>query len=524
MSNTRRAEPGGPLRQERWASSEEFERGLRGNLVARRCSVMDNPDDRQLVYYLQSRSLGEGGIDKVAADLLAAFADRFGTRAMQQFGMKPGQVYSASQVKAIRREIESDLNPESQWPLRWERDRYGTYESWDGGTRDEDTAPESYPAEVFIEHCQNAARGLAGHLEEFCLNPEIKAQAGWPWYFPDLFESLREYQAAFIEKERAAFVTETGRQVDEEVDYARKAKCLVLIEGREGIGKSFSGKAACEARPGQARYSKVPPGNDDIGFFQALAKSVGNACGTSWKTVQLRKRLEDTLKSGDLTLVLDNAQYLWPVSDCRHAMPNRINWLMKALVEEGVPVVLIASPQFTLTQKVVENRTHWTSGEFIAGIGRYVRLPESVGEEDLAKVAKLKLPEGDGKSIEILVRYAQSTASYFAGIERAVRRARYVAEKAGRVKVERRDIKRAVQADVIPSDNALASALADPAKGTGKRAAVPLQGSFMEPARQSDHADSGAATRLDFAGLESAEDAGRNRLSSSRIGREIVPA
>ena len=34
MSNTRRAEPGGPLRQERWASSEEFERGLLGNLPA----------------------------------------------------------------------------------------------------------------------------------------------------------------------------------------------------------------------------------------------------------------------------------------------------------------------------------------------------------------------------------------------------------------------------------------------------------------------------------------------------------
>ena len=31
MSNTRRAELGSPLRQERWASSEEFERGLLGN-------------------------------------------------------------------------------------------------------------------------------------------------------------------------------------------------------------------------------------------------------------------------------------------------------------------------------------------------------------------------------------------------------------------------------------------------------------------------------------------------------------
>ena len=139
-------------------------------------------------------------------------------------------------------------------------------------------------------------------------------------------------------------------------------------------------------------------------------------------------------------------------------------------------------------------------------------------------MAKALLPAGDAKSIEILVRYAQSSAKYLAGIETAVRRARYLAKKNNRERVERADIKRAIQEAVIPSDSALESALAVPIKGARKRAAMPLQGRFMEPAGQSDQAEPSAATRPDFAGIEPAEDAGRNRLSSPRIGRELVPA
>jgi hypothetical protein len=268
----------------------------------------------------------------------------------------------------------------------------------------------------------------------------------------------------------------------------------------------------------------VPSTNDDVGFFRAIAKALGVSCGRSWKAVQLRQRIEDTLETGDLIIVMDEAHYLWPVSDCRHALPGRINWVMTALVNQGVPVALVTTPQFIATQKAVEKRTHWTSEQFIGRIGHYLPLPKSLGEEDLAKVAKTLLPAGDAKSIEILVRYAQSSAKYLAGIETAVRRARYLAKKENRERVERADIKRAIQEAVIPSDSALANALAEPLKGARKRSAMPLQGRFMEPARQADQAGTGAATRPDFAGIEPAELTGRSRLNPPRIARELVPA
>jgi hypothetical protein len=524
MSNTRRAEPGTPLRQERWASSEEFERGLLGNLVARRCAALDDPEGRQLVCFLQALSHCEGGIEKVATELLTMFPDRVGTASMHRFGMKPGQVYSASQVKAIRREIKADDNPEWSWPLRGD-EGYRVEDLLDCANKDDrDKAPESYPAVEFTAACQEAARGLAEHLEEFCLNPALKMDNAGPWYFPALIESLREYQTDFAEKERAGtVVTEIGAQIYDTLDYALEAKCLVLIEGLARMGKTFAAAQWCRERPGQARYVQVPSTNDDVGFFRAIAKALGVSCGRSWKAVQLRQRIEDTLQTGDLILVMDEAHYLWPVSDCRHALPGRINWVMTALVNHGVPVALVTTPQFIATQKAVEKRTHWTSEQFIGRIGHYLPLPRSLGEEDLTKVAKALLPAGDAKSIEILVRYAQSSAKYLAGIETAVRRARYLAKKDGRERVERADIKRAIQEAVIPSDSALAQALAEPIKGARKRAAMPLQDRFMEPAEQANQAAASAATRPAFADIEPAEITGRNRLTSPRIARELVP-
>ena len=86
------------------------------------------------------------------------------------------------------------------------------------------------------------------------------------------------------------------------------------------------------------------------------------------------------------------------------------------------------------------------------------------------------------------------------------------------------DVKRAIQEAVIPSDSALAQALAEPIKGARKRNAMPLQDRFIEPALEADQAGASAATRPDFADIEPAEITGRNRLNSPQIARALVPA
>jgi hypothetical protein len=53
------------------------------------------------------------------------------------------------------------------------------------------------------------------------------------------------------------------------------------------------------------------------------------------------------------------------------------------------------------------------------------------------------------------MRYAEASAKYLAGIDYAVRRARYLAAKENRSMVSFTDIKLAIQENVIPSDSAL---------------------------------------------------------------------
>ena len=225
----------------------------------------------------------------------------------------------------------------------------------------------------------------------------------------------------------------------------------------------------------------VPSTNDDIGFFRAIARSLGVSINLNSKAQQLRDRIEDVLQTGQLMLVLDEAHYLWPQTNYRGALPARVNWLMTALVNGGVPVALVTTPQFIRTQKEIEKRTCWTSEQFIGRIGHYEKLPEALTTADLIAVAQAVLPTGSAQTIELLASYAQSSAKYLAGIEAVVARARFVAARERRGKIGFADIKRAIQESVIPSDTALALSL-ETGQPARQRAAIKAISTPLKPA------------------------------------------
>jgi hypothetical protein len=483
MSNTRRSEPGKPLRQERFASSAELNRGLMGNLVARRCSALQRNEDRELIYFLQLLSHAEGGLKQVACQMLKTSGDRFGTASMRKFGKRSGQSYNADQVRAIREEL--PWQNRGEFLLRGECDLLDIISrSEDAECNEElidlalsrsvnpatssnapDRHPSSYPVLKCLELCHAESPNLENDLARLCLDPAASLDRG-PWYLAELIFCLRDYMTKWIEERRRQTVfTKLGEQVCDALDYALQSRRMVLIDGQARMGKSFAAKAWCEQHPGRARYVQLPSTNDDIGFFRAIAKALGVSCGRCWKAVQLRQRIEETLQYGDLVLVFDEAHYLWPNLIDPRSLPSKINWVMTALVNAGVPVALISTPQFLKNQKVIENRTRWTSEQFTGRIGHYEKLPDSLSEADLVKVARSVLPEGDAKSIELLVCYAQGSAKYLAGIDAVVCRARYLAGRDHREEVTRADIKQAIQQAVIPSDSALAQALAEPQRG-----------------------------------------------------------
>jgi hypothetical protein len=475
-----------------------------GNLVARRCDQLDRPEDRNLIWFLQLLSHREGGLKKVARELLAAFPERNATVSMRQFGTKPGQSYTITQVKAVRSEmpygdekfllrgelsgIEAITLPRVPEP---HEDPLGNdrAEALTRHTEADERAncrPSSYQAELFCEACRTAAAELSNYLAELCLNPAIDLDKAGPWYFPSLVETLREYQAAWIEQRRNQVVfTELGRKVCETLDYSREQRCLTLLVGLARMGKTHAAKAWCELHPGAARYVQVPSNTDEKGFYRAIAKSLGVSINTNSKAQELCQRVEDTLEGGQLTLVMDEAHYLWPNPIDRRSQPAHINWIMTALVNQGVPVAMVATPQFIRTQKAVETKKGWTSEQFIGRIGHYEALPDRLSEQDLFSVAKALLPEGDSASLEMLVRYAQGSAKYLAGIETATRRARFLARQDGRSEVARRDVKRAITESVIPSDSALTEAL-NAAASQLRPIPVPTLDLPVEPATAED--------------------------------------
>ena len=466
MSNTRRTADPDDFRQERFASSSEFQRGLMGNLVARRVELLANPEDRELICELQFASWQPGGLDQLARDLIEKHPAQFLTPSILKYGFKPGQIYDAKKVQAVRSEIVGAFiaadafdKVYDRFLLRGENSGFLSQNDPKSGTY-----PTQYPAAELVKCCHDyAERFLPRQLAELCLNPEVSLDTFARTCFPGIIPTLREHFAAgAAAKRECVVITELGRAVYETLEFCQQERCMVLIDGLARTGKTFSARAWVALHPGRARYVQVPSTNDDFAFYKAIAQSLGVSINLNSKAHQLRDRIEDVLLHGGLMLVLDEAHYLWPQGNFREKMPGRISWLMTALVNYNVPVALVATPQFLLTQATFERNSVWNSAQFTGRIGHYEKLPSALSEVDLKAVAKSFLPDGCDKSILALALYAKNSVKYLAAIESAVARARFNASRAGRGKVVFADVKSAISQNVIPSDKALADALAVP--------------------------------------------------------------
>lgn len=477
MSSTRHAPEGSRLKQERWASSPEFERGLLANLVAKRCRLLRKAEDRLLIWTLQKWSWEEGGLARLADELLSNYSDRLGTSAMRRMRVSSDAVYSGAKLAELVQSLPGRI--QCQFPLagasfpnylaRFAAARKALEARLSGEPEAEETnRPNSYPGSAFIGICEVAARAeetgyqslnLENTLTALCCDPKTPLDGSWPWFFVELVPVLRDYVAQRIQAiSDNVVVTEIGQQVCEALDYALEARCLTLVEGEARTGKTYAVDKWCEARPGQARLVEVPPGNDDFGFFRAIARSLGLSINLNSKANELRDRVEDVLLAGDLVLCLDEAHRAWPQANLHRGWPARINWIM-SMINKRVPIALISTPQFLQAQRIVEDKTGWNGSQLTGRIKHYRRLPETLSQDDLTLVARSLLPEGDDKSIRLVVLYADGSAKYLAGIESVVSRARYLAKREGRKAVSQWDVKRAIQEGAMPSDRALAATL-----------------------------------------------------------------
>ncbi len=517
------------MRQERYASSAEIERGLLGTMVARRCSVLDKSEDRELIWWLHFMSHRDGGLKVVVAKLLTDYADRLGTDVMRRLGKRGGN-YTADQVREIRADLPEALH--AKFLLKGEG--YNSYcgifeprEDCDYEDRfngdqaraieQADRRPNSYAVVDFETLCRTAAESgdeekdcLESELRRLCLDPAQDLTTAAPWYFAELISALRDYMRTWIATRKSAtVVTSLGQKICDVLEYTGHSQSMTLVEGDARIGKSFSARAWCEQHPGQSRFIEVPTGNAEKDFFLALARGLGLGNFTQYKAGEIRERVESVLLTRDLLLCLDEAHRLWPEVNPRYGFPKRINWLM-SLANQGVPICLIGTPQFIERQKSVE-QSGWNAAQFIGRIGHYEPLPRELSLEDLVAVAKSVLPEADSQTKRALAAYARKSAKYLAAIEAIAKRARYIAMKSGRTKSSTEDVLKAMKESVIPADSKLVKALRPETKSvrqsrTNQTPAAPTEPEAFVHQRETkpavDSPNRLAGESLEYAGKE----------------------
>jgi hypothetical protein len=507
MSNTRRAKDETEFHQNRFASSPEFERGLSAKLVARRVAVLNRKADRELIWFLQYLSHQDGGLAAVASQLIEKYPDRMGTPAMLRFGKSGKQNYSADEVRKIRTELPANLRSDfalkgesedeilaggavlksrdanpgkallesinaEQFVLRAQRiAKQARYAQRIAGIEDGADASEArrenddgrhtanfYPVCDFTKKCLEAAlkpdgkmTALEKLLYELCLDPAVSLDATGPWYFAGLVDALRDFSKVWTaQKAAVTVITSFGDIIYDALNYTAHSRKLSLTQGGARTGKSFAAKAWCLKTPGRARLVEVPSGNDEGGFFRAIARGLGLGSLAQYKACDIRERVESVLLNGDLVLVLDEAQRLWPQRNLRYGYPSRIEWIM-TMTNAGVPIGMISTPQFLNSQKAME-KNGWNSAQLAGRLGRRKELPAQLPEKDLIAVTKSLLPEADEKSIKAIVYSAIDYGRWLGAVESTSTLAKYIAMLAGREQATANDVRQALRDSVIEGD------------------------------------------------------------------------
>lgn len=495
MSSTRRVKAGEPRRQNGWASATEYDvlRGINGTAVAFKAALQDDPDKRQLLYFLQALSLRDGGTKRIARELVEMFPERIGTPTMIKIGCKPGKRLTKEQYADIRDELHG-------------RD-YS--EEWDAilGRETEvkklATPPEKAAHELCAE-CQDRCGNLGDFIEELCCDPKMEFGApdderrayrgivgivlddarhalennphiarerphletaldkkndfrvAQVSYFHDVLGALFEFQRRHAERVRADFVeTSISKIVFDAVDYALDTGRSALIEGNSGFGKTTALKAKVNMHLGQMRYHQLTGITTRTNFFRGLAKTLGVAGGGGMSSGKIQARVEEFLKRTKLMLVIDEGQYLWPQGKRIESHPELINWLNTSCYNEDVPFLISATKQFTLRRQLIERQTDWSSEQSRRRTRKVFPLPDAPTTDDLRAVAR-KLLDGLGEpAVEFVVGYAMASRGFFQTITDAIEDAQLIAKRAGRDRITAKDLQVAVKEWRAPSDAAL---------------------------------------------------------------------
>ena len=434
MSSTRTASDG-VFRQERFCSAPEFEgEMINGLAAAKRIEIISDRQVREVLWFIQSRSLARRGLRQLCDDLVANFREQIGTPTLKKLTASKRKMPRLCEILQLRSEFGF-------------ADDRSTAALLGRALSIDDIPLGQGDVGFYHERVRELVIDLPHVLTNFCLNPQSDIRKG-VWFFENLFAALVELRNRCISAARSRLAdTAVTSKINDTLDFWYARKRMILIEGNAGIGRTVSARAWIDAHAGMVRFVEVPSSSDDRSFFASIARELGVARGTSMKAQEIKVRVEEMLATSELMLAFDESQYLWGQYTRPRKTPDRLLWI-KSIFDSGTPIALIAHSDFSKWQAHYVKHTQWTDEQFERRLNRRVVLPAEHSKQDMLHIARAQFPTGDERSIKLLAAYALATEKKQAsGITEALESASYVAEKDGRQQVTFSDIKCALTED-----------------------------------------------------------------------------
>ncbi len=429
-----------------------------GAATARAVREMGEPGDRTLAWYLQGRSIMPGGLKAVAEEIWQASAQKgLGSPAMHRLGRESGKVFEGDDFLAVYAELNNGAVPREIVDLGnliHATTLEAGYESIsiDFGHGSEEVVGQTRArlsqlrgelqklcrksaSELLCECSKAAGAGLPGVLRGF-------ASEGSPIeavYFNSLRAAVEENFRGFTNATEKAFATTaTAKAVTEELESIAGAQTLGLFQGETREGKTTAALAFFRKNPHRCRYASLEDDLSDRRFYEILVNAVSGPIDARWVKDDFRAAITGALVGAGLMLIIDEAHNLFPRNPKNR--PVWLEWVRTALVDRGVAVALISTPQFVGRIHTTARASGWQSDQFTGRIGK-LRTIERLAEddqdgwdqrrEDVASVAHCHLPEADATAIAYMADTAMMGRTPFHLAATMARDARESARRRG---------------------------------------------------------------------------------------------
>lgn len=507
-----------------------------GAATARAVREMGEPGDRTLAWYLQGRSIMPGGLKAVAEEIWQASARKgLGSPAMHRLGRESGKVYEGDDFLAVYAELNDGAVPREIVDLGnliHATTLEAGYESI--------SIDFGHGSEVVVEQTRARLSQLHSQLQNICRKSASEllsecnkvAATTLPGVLRSFASEGRPIEAAYFHDLRAAAdanfrafsggaekhlaKTATAKAVAEELESIAGAQTLGLFQGETREGKTTAAQAFCRKNLHRCRYASLEDDLSDRRIYEILANAVSGPIDARWVKDDFRAAITGALVGSGLMLIIDEAHNLFPRNPKNR--PVWLEWVRTALVDRGVSVALISTPQFVGRIHTTAQASGWQSDQFTGRIGKLRTIERLVDDdqagwdqrhEDVAAVARCHLPEADATAIAYMAATAMTCRTPFHLVATMARDAREFARRRG-APVQLSDVRAAAE-KAAQFNGRLFQALQPPKKiraeasAAGRRREITLPRQQSGPTAAAGFSDRGGRSQGDLRVSETAQ-------------------